>query len=140
MMSDSLHTEAATAERYWVVGGNYETMEFDRVVPGTEDVFGPFGSIQDAESVWRCVAEKTRYQATVRYTIAAEQTCVPQASYRPAVGEAESVAKETQYVRIIRNRNAHGGDGSYRTQHHVKRATKELREVGNGEFQPKDCK
>lgn len=91
-MSDSLHTEAATAERYWVVGGNYETMEFDRVVPGTEDVFGPFGSIQDAESVWRCVAEKTRYQATVRYTIAAEQTCMPQASYRPviyaAVGEA----------------------------------------------------
>ena len=82
-MSDSLHTEAATAERYWVVGGNYETMEFDRVVPGTEDVFGPFGSIQDAESVWRCVAEKTRYQATVRYTIAAEQTCMPQASYRP---------------------------------------------------------
>ena len=78
-MSDSLHTEAATAERYWVVGGNYETMEFDRVVPGTEDVFGPFGSIQDAESVWRCVAEKTRYQATVRYTIAAEQTCMPQA-------------------------------------------------------------
>jgi len=75
MMSDSLHTEAATAERYWVVGGNYETMEFDRVVPGTEDVFGPFGSIQDAESVWRRVAEKTRYQATVRYTIAAEQTC-----------------------------------------------------------------
>ena len=63
-MSDSLHTEAATAERYWVVGGKYETMEFDRVVPGTEDVFGPFGSIQDAESVWRCVAEKTRYQAT----------------------------------------------------------------------------
>src|SRR5215469_7932744 len=92
MMSDSLHTEAATAERYWVVGGNYETMEFARVVPGTEDVFGPFGSIQDAESVWRCVAEKTRYQATVRYTIAAEQTCMPQASYRPviyaAVGEA----------------------------------------------------
>ena len=82
-MSDSLHTEAATAERYWVVGGKYETMEFDRVVPGTENVFGPFGSIQDAESVWRCVAEKTRYQATVRYTIAAEQTCMPQASYRP---------------------------------------------------------
>ena len=91
MMSDSLHTEASTAERYWVVGGKYETMEFDRVVPGTEDVFGPFGSIQDAESVWRCVAEKTRYQATIRYTIAAEQTCMPQAS-RPviyaAVGEA----------------------------------------------------
>ena len=91
-MSDSLHTETATAERYWVVGGNYETMEFDRVVPGTEDVFGPFGSIQDAESVWRCMAEKTRYQATVRYTIAAEQTCMSQASYRPviyaAVGEA----------------------------------------------------
>src|SRR5262249_15888506 len=91
-------------ERYWVVGGNYETMEFDRVVPGTEDVFGPFGSIQDAESVWRCVAEKTRYQATVRYTIAAEQTCMPQASYRPVIHAAVGERRRDTGKQTITNR------------------------------------
>jgi hypothetical protein len=36
--------------------------------------------VQDAETMWRCVTEKTRCQATVRYTIAAEQTRKAQAS------------------------------------------------------------
>jgi hypothetical protein len=73
-MSNGSHPEAVAAQRYWVVGGKYETMEFDRLVAGTESVFGPFGSAQDAHSTWRDVTEKTRCQATVRYTIATEQT------------------------------------------------------------------
>lgn len=78
-MSNGLHEEAATP-RYWVVGGKYETMAFDRLVQGTECVFGPFECVQDAETMWRCETEKTRCQATVRYTIAAEQTRKAQAS------------------------------------------------------------
>ena len=72
-MSD-VHRQATAAQRYWVVGGKYETLDFDRLVEGTECVFGPFGSMQDAQGIWRDVTEKTRFQATVRYTIAAEQT------------------------------------------------------------------
>jgi hypothetical protein len=34
------HQESTTAQRYWVVGGKYETMDFDRLVKGTESVFG----------------------------------------------------------------------------------------------------
>jgi hypothetical protein len=68
------HQESTTAQRYWVVGGKYETMDFDRLVKGTESVFGPFEAVEDAESTWRCMTEKTRCQATVRYTIAAEPT------------------------------------------------------------------
>jgi hypothetical protein len=79
-MSNGLHEEAAATPRYWVVGGKYETMAFDRLVQGTEFVFGPFECVQDAETMWRCVTEKTRCQATVRYTIAAEQTRKAQAS------------------------------------------------------------
>jgi hypothetical protein len=79
-MSNGLHEEAAATPRYWVVGGKYETMAFDRLVQGTECVFGPFECVQDAETMWRCVTEKTRCQATVRYTIAAEQTRKAQAS------------------------------------------------------------
>jgi hypothetical protein len=79
-MSNESHQEAAATQRYWVVGGKYETMAFDRLVQGTECVFGPFGCVQDAESMWRHVTEKTRSHATVRYTIAAEQTRMAQAS------------------------------------------------------------
>jgi hypothetical protein len=78
-MSNGFYEEAATP-RYWVVGGKYETMAFDCLVQGTERVFGPFECVQDAESMWRCVTEKTRCQGTVRYTIAAEQTRKAQAS------------------------------------------------------------
>ena len=64
----------AGAPRYWVIGGKYETLAFDRLVDGTARVFGPFGSALDAQSTWRRVTEDTRYQATVRYTIATEPT------------------------------------------------------------------
>ena len=78
-MSNDSHRETAATPRYWVVGGEYETMEFDRIVEGTESVFGPFGSVEDAKRIWRSVTEETRCQATVRYTIATEPTRMSQA-------------------------------------------------------------
>ena len=68
----SSHQEPRIAARYRVVGGKYETLNFDRILQGTERVLGPFEARTDAESIWRRVTEETRYQATVRYTIAAE--------------------------------------------------------------------
>jgi hypothetical protein len=79
-MANSSHPEAAIAQRYWVVGGKYETMDFDRLIDGTESVFGPFGSAEDAKSIWRRVTEETRFQATVRYTITVEPTPASQIS------------------------------------------------------------
>ena len=74
----SSHQEPAIALRYWVVGGEYETLDFNHLVQGTESVFGPFEAMIDAESTWRRVTEKTRSQATVRYTIAAEPARISQ--------------------------------------------------------------
>jgi hypothetical protein len=73
-MPNISHPEASATHRYWVVGGKYETMDFDRLVEGTESVFGPFGSVEDAQRIWRSVTEETRCQATVRYVIATEPT------------------------------------------------------------------
>jgi hypothetical protein len=69
-----LMTRAAspTTRRYWVIGGTYESMAFERLIGGTECVLGPFGSREDAASCWRDVSERTRSQATVRFTIASE--------------------------------------------------------------------
>jgi hypothetical protein len=61
-----------TVRRFWVVGGKYETMAFDHLVEGTECVYGPFVSEEDAQSAWHSVNERTRCQATVRFTIAVE--------------------------------------------------------------------
>jgi hypothetical protein len=78
-MPTSSHPEVPITQRYWVVGGKYETMDFDRLIEGTESVFGPFGSAEDAQCIWRRVTEETRFQATVRYTIATEPPRVSQA-------------------------------------------------------------
>ena len=29
-------------QRYWVIGGEYRDCQFDEVVPGTEEISGPF--------------------------------------------------------------------------------------------------
>ena len=42
---------AAVPQRYWVVGGCYETLSFDRLIDGTEVVCGPFPCRQDADGV-----------------------------------------------------------------------------------------
>jgi hypothetical protein len=70
----SIEQQKLTIQQYWVVGGKYETLDFEHLVQGSERVFGPFACIEDAEGAWRRVTEATRCQATVRYTIAAEPT------------------------------------------------------------------
>jgi hypothetical protein len=62
----------ATVRRFWVVGGKYKTMAFDHLIDGAECIYGPFMSEEEAKSAWRSVNERTRCQATVRFTIAAE--------------------------------------------------------------------
>jgi hypothetical protein len=71
MLSDS-NSIAVSPHRYWVVGGCYESLSFDRLIEGTEQVSGPFLSRQDAEHTWRGLSEQSRWQATVRFTIACE--------------------------------------------------------------------
>lgn len=58
--------------RFWIVGGEYATTTFDRLVEGSERVVGPFADRRTAEAAWRRLSEDTRSQCCVRYTIAAE--------------------------------------------------------------------
>jgi hypothetical protein len=71
-MSNTANVQLITPRTYWVVGGDYESMTFERLVKGTEVVFGPFASCEDAKDIWQGLSEKTRGQATVRFTIACE--------------------------------------------------------------------
>ena len=56
--------------QYWVVGGEYTSIEFETLVDGTQRVVGPFQSRSDAERAWRDISEDHRSQARVRFTIA----------------------------------------------------------------------
>jgi hypothetical protein len=60
------------SHRFWVVGGEFLTLEFDQMIYGTERLFGPFDTHADAERAWRDVSEQHRSRCTVRFTIAQE--------------------------------------------------------------------
>lgn len=59
-------------ERFWVIGGEYQTTHFDALKPGTETVRGPFASMYDARKVWRDLSLKRSACAMTRYAITSE--------------------------------------------------------------------
>jgi len=58
-----------TVEEYWVVGGSYRDASFATLNEGSGEVYGPFGSYDDALHSWRERAADTRAKATVRYSV-----------------------------------------------------------------------
>jgi hypothetical protein len=58
--------------KFWIIGGEYDDVTFERVVAGTECLVGPFGNYGSALAEWRRLAEATRCNAHHRYVIAQE--------------------------------------------------------------------
>ena len=59
-------------QRYWVLGGEYRNCCFDEVVPGTEEISGPFPDLQRARTEWTRLTFRDRLAATTRYVITQE--------------------------------------------------------------------
>ena len=57
---------------FWVIGGEFGSMNFHKLVEGSAQVKGPFKTRQEAESCWREVSEETRHMAGVRFSIVEE--------------------------------------------------------------------
>lgn len=57
------------SKQYWVIGGEYACTQFEQVVPGTERVYGPFMSYEEARRTWREQSLASRARATVRFSI-----------------------------------------------------------------------
>ena len=66
-----------TTERYWVVGGEYASMSFDRLKEDARQLLGPFASRDEATAAWRRVSQENKSRATARFSIAAEQVSSP---------------------------------------------------------------
>jgi len=59
-------------QRYWVIGGEYRDCQFDEVVPGTEEISGPFTDSTRARTEWQRLTFRDRLGATTRYVITHE--------------------------------------------------------------------
>ncbi|QNN64900.1 hypothetical protein H9L12_11840 [Sphingomonas rhizophila] len=59
-------------QRYWVIGGEYRDCEFAQLVPGTEQIHGPFGDEGKARREWTRLTFRDQCPATRRYAIASE--------------------------------------------------------------------
>ena len=60
------------AQKYWVIGGEFRDCQFDVVVPGTEEISGPFPSPTRARTEWQRLTFRDRLAATTRYIITHE--------------------------------------------------------------------
>ena len=61
------------AHRYWVIGGEYCDCQFDAVVPGTEEISGPFPDAVRARTEWQRLTFRDHLAATTRYVITQEE-------------------------------------------------------------------
>jgi hypothetical protein len=60
-------------ERYWVIGGEYESTNFARLVPGRrEERHGPFAGFPEARAKWAELSMRHVDNAHVRYRIEKE--------------------------------------------------------------------
>jgi hypothetical protein len=57
---------------YWVVGGEFRSLNFHTLVNGSQQVEGPFNSRREAEDAWRQLSEKNRHLCNVRFSIVEE--------------------------------------------------------------------
>ena len=55
--------------QYWVIGGEYDSVDFRRLIDGTSEVLGPFSYLREATHAWRERSDATRFKALMRYTI-----------------------------------------------------------------------
>jgi hypothetical protein len=56
-------------QEYWVVGGSYRDAEFAALRDGTGEVYGPFASYDEALRSWSTRTERTRAEATTRFSV-----------------------------------------------------------------------
>ena len=59
------------AKQYWVIGGEFKDPDFNEIEEGSHRAFGPFGTYEEANAVWKQRSESSRAQAYTRYQIVA---------------------------------------------------------------------
>jgi hypothetical protein len=56
-------------QQFWVIGGEYRDGDFSELTGEQGQLFGPFGSYEQAHDVWRARSVETRCIALMRFSI-----------------------------------------------------------------------
>ncbi len=56
-------------QEYWVVGGSYRDADFAALKEGTGEVYGPFLTYDEALGSWNARTERSRAEATTRFSV-----------------------------------------------------------------------
>jgi hypothetical protein len=59
-------------QRFWVIGGEFRSLQFDQLLDGSGQLLGPFDDRHNAEQAWRDLSERNRHLCAVRFTIVQE--------------------------------------------------------------------
>lgn len=59
-------------KNYWVIGGEFSSMNFHSFNDGTASVSGPFKTRDEAQQVWKIESAKYRPNAGYRFVITEE--------------------------------------------------------------------
>lgn len=62
-------------QQFWVIGGEYRDGDFREMNGGDRSVYGPFGSYDEAQEVWRERSAETRPIALMRFSIVTNAAC-----------------------------------------------------------------
>jgi hypothetical protein len=65
-------SDMSHGSNFWVIGGEFGSMNFHKLVEGSAQVQGPFKSRKEAEAAWKTVSEENRHRAGVRFSIVEE--------------------------------------------------------------------
>jgi hypothetical protein len=58
--------------RYWVIGGKYRDLGFEKLTTETPTVAGPFNCEEDAKAEWKRLSFEYCSHATTRFSIVRE--------------------------------------------------------------------
>ena len=58
--------------KFWVIGGKYGDLGFEKLASDTPTILGPFDCEEDAKSEWKRVSFEHRAFATTRFSIVRE--------------------------------------------------------------------
>ena len=57
------------SKQYWVIGGEFTSLNFHKFTEGTSIIRGPFSSRDDAQHMWKMLSEQHRHKASYRFII-----------------------------------------------------------------------
>jgi hypothetical protein len=58
--------------RFWVIGGEFRSTDFDHMTEGTERVLGPFTDEREAETAWRTISRAHGHECRTRFAVVQE--------------------------------------------------------------------